>query len=341
MWLVCLPVWAQDGAARIKSEIERLRQSFPEKFEPANVKPAIEDLLSAASSAANGGNLYLSLEKLGQAADYLQGARAALGKSEAFDSEWANASRALETSGRTLRAVNWNGAPAALRALSETAQVKAVPLLDGARGFATATGPKDGMFYLGQALGEIEFARFCSTLRLPNGKHAFPLRSFLPELEALQAKTNAAFQPPKSIDLHTRFIALNSAIKLAKEADAGKDYAGALYQYLEGVRHYGMLDAPPVADSQHDAVKASLAAARKKLEVSREDESIALLFVQRAESQIAHYDGSASIPDEWRAAQVIVERVLPAHAAARKAAARPSGKSQRTVELTLVRWPYT
>ena len=75
--------------------------------------------------------------------------------------------------------------------------------------------------------------------------------------------------------------------------------------------------------------------------MSREDESIALLFVQRAESQIAHYDGSASIPDEWRAAQVIVERVLPAHAAARMAAARPSGKSQRTVELTLVRWPYT
>jgi len=216
-----------------------------------------------------------------------------------------------------------------------------VPLLDGARGFATATGPKDGIFYLGQALGEIEFAHFCSTLRLPDGKRAFPLRSFLPELEALQTKTNAAFQPPKSIDLHTRFIALNSAIKLAKEADAGRDYAGALYQYLEAVRHYAMLDAPPVADSQHVVLKASLAAARKKLGASREDESIALLFIQRAESQIAHYDGSASIPDEWRAAQVIVERVLPAHAAARQPAARPSGKSPRTVELTLVRWPYT
>ena len=72
MWLVCLPVWAQDGAARIKSEIERLRQSYPQKFEPANIKDATDDLLKAASSALNGGNLYLSLEKLGQAADYLQ-----------------------------------------------------------------------------------------------------------------------------------------------------------------------------------------------------------------------------------------------------------------------------
>jgi len=341
LWLVCLPVWAQDGTARIQAEIERLRQSFPEKFEPANVKPAIEDLLKSASSALQGGNLYLSLEKLGQATDYLQGARAALEKSGAFDSEWTAASRTLEASGRTLHAVNWKGIPAAVRALSETAQVKAVPLLDGARGFATATGPKDGIFYLGQALGEIEFARFCSTLRLSNGKRAFPLRSFLPELAALQTKTNAAFQPPKSIDLHSRFIALNSAIKLAKEADAGKDYAGALYQYLEAARHYAMLDAPPVAESQHEALKASLTAARKKLEASRDDESIALLFIQRAESQISHYDGSASIPDEWRAAQVIIERVLPAHAAARKSAAHPSGKAPRTVELTLVRWPYT
>ena len=133
----------------------------------------------------------------------------------------------------------------------------------------------------------------------------------------------------------------NSAIKLAKEADAGKDYAGALYQYLEAVRHYAMLDAPPVSDAQRDTLTASLAGARKKLESSRDDESVALLFVQRAESQIAHSDGSASIPDEWRAAQVIVERVLPAHAAARKSALRPSSKSPRTVELTLVRWPYT
>jgi len=136
---MCVPGWAQEGTARIQAEIERLRQSFPEKFEPANVKTATDDLLKASSSALQSVNVYLSLEKLGQAADYLQGARAALEKSDAFESEWAAASRALEASGRTLRAVNWNGAPAALRALSETARVKAVPLLDGARGFATAT----------------------------------------------------------------------------------------------------------------------------------------------------------------------------------------------------------
>jgi len=337
--LLAIPAYAQD--ARIQSEIERLRQAIPANFQPAEIKSATEDLLKAAGVAQARGDLYLTLEKLGQAEDYLQGARASLGKVEAFDTDWSAASRALAASDRELRAVNWSGAPAALRALSETAQVKAVPLLDGARGFATATGPKDGMFYVGQALGEIEFARFCATLRLGNGKRAFPLRSFLPELDALQKKTNAAFQPPKSIDMHPRFIALNSAIKLAKEADAAKSYAGALYQYLEAVRHYAMLDTPPVPESQHVALKASLAAARKKLESTRDDESIALLFVQRAQSQIAHDDGSASIPDEWRVAQVVLNIVLPAHAAARKSAGRLSGKEPRTVELTLVRWPYT
>ena len=47
------------------------------------------------------------------------------------------------------------------------------------------------------------------------------------------------------------------------------------------------------------------------------------------------------VADEWRVAQVVLENVLPAHAAARKPAARLPGKAPRTVELTLVRWPYT
>ena len=74
--------------------------------------------------------------------------------------------------------------------------------------------------------------------------------SILPELLALQQKANAAFQPPRSIDLHPRFIALNSTIKLARELDASKSYAGALYQYLEAARHYGMLFMPSVDAAQ-------------------------------------------------------------------------------------------
>jgi hypothetical protein len=225
--------------------------------------------------------------------------------------------------------------------LSETAQGRAVPLLEGGLGFATATAPKDGLFYLGQAEGEADFAKFCASLKFAGEKKALVLRSMLPELVALQRKTNAAFQPPRSIDLHSRFIALNSTIKLAQELDSRKFYAGALYQYLEAVRHYGMLDAPAVDASMQAPLNEAIAAQQNKLAALPHDVSIAQLFLERAATQVRHPDGSAPSPDEWRSTQVILDQVLPAHFAAEKAPRSMPSRTGKTVTLTLVRWPYT
>jgi hypothetical protein len=167
------------------------------------------------------------------------------------------------------------------------------------------------------------------------------LRSFLPELQKLQEKANAAFKPPRSIDLHPRFIALNSTLKLAEELDAQKLYAGALYQYLEATRHFAMLDAGPLDAAQQSALKIDLAAARKKYAASKQDDSLAELFLERAESQTAHADGSAPSSDEWRSARVILDQVLPAYSAGRKPASPLQRASGKTVDITLVRWPYT
>jgi hypothetical protein len=163
----------------------------------------------------------------------------------------------------------------------------------------------------------------------------------LPELHALQEKTNAAFQPPRSIDLHTRFIALNSSLKLAGELDASKLYAGALYEYLEAVRHYGMFEAVAPDAAKQSELKKAVSDAETRFSASSNDESLAQLFLQRAESQTAHEDGSAPSADEWRSAQVILERVLPAYLAAQKPASPLQQASGKTVDITLVRWPYT
>jgi len=238
---------------------------------------------------------------------------------------------------------DWSNAPLAVRAIAETAQRRAIPLLDGGRGFATATGPQDGLFYLGEAEGEADFANFCTSLKFVPQKFegATPLRSILPELQALQRKANAAFQPPKSIDLHSRFISLNSTIKLAEELDSSKLYAGALYTYLEATRHYGMLDAVPLSEAQQKEVKQAIAEERKKLASSTRDDSIAQAYVERAESYTAHADGSAPSADEWRSARLILDQVLPAYYAALKRAAPLQQIAGKTVDITLVRWPYT
>jgi hypothetical protein len=338
--------------SQIKAEISRLQQSL--KDTPiadknfAEVPSMVEGTLKAATEEVNAGQLYLALEKLGQAESLLHGARRASAKGEvekgglpAFESQWKTVSLRLNTADKDAHAKQWNHAPLAVRALSEAAQGKAIPLLEGAQGFAVATGPKDGLFYIGQAEGESDFGTFCASLSLVDKGAAFPLRSWLPELQNMQAKANAAFQPPQSIDLHSRFIALNSTIKLAQELDASRFYAGALLSYLEAVRHYGMLKAPPLDAAKQAQLKQDLAAERTKLAVSSGDDSLAQLFMERAQSYAVHPDGSAPTADEWRGARVILDQVLPAYYAAKKPAAQIAQAPGKTVEITLVRWPYT
>ena len=349
---LALPAAGQDASTQIKTQIERLQQSLKEKpvSDPnlPNVDSTIGGWLTEASEALSAGRIYMSLEKLRDATDLLSGVRNLIDKGEtvksslpAFESEWKKASLDLTALDQEARGRNWNNAPLAIRALSEGAQGKAQPLLEGGRGFATSTQPKDGLFYLGEAQGEAEFAKFCASLRFPRKTEAVPLRSLLPELRNLQEKTNAAFQPPRSIELHTQFVMLNGTLNLAHELDAERFYAGSLHQYLEAVRHYGMLDAVPLDAARQSALKVALAAQHKMVGASKRDDSIAQLFLERAESEVSHADGSAPSSDEWQSAQAIVDGVLPAYFAALKPASPLRQTSNKTIDITLVRWPYT
>lgn len=343
---------AQDAESQVKREVERLQRSLKEKpitdpdFAPVNNMAA--DGLKSAAEALNKGQLYVSLERLNSASSLLQGARTGEEKADAvksglpaFETEWGKASLQLTSLDQNARQRDWSKSPLAIRALAEAAQGRSIPLLDGSRGFATSTKPKDGLFYMGQAQGEAEFAKFCASLQVPHKPASLTLRSFLPELQKLQEKTNAAFQPPKSIDQHSRFIALNSALKLAKELDSSKFYAGALYEYLEATRHYGMIEGAAVDPAKQATLKNAVNDAQKKLDTSPQDDSIAQLIIERANSYLTHPDGSAPTSDEWKAAQVILEQVLPAYTAAEKPAVPVQRASGKTVDITLVRWPYT
>jgi len=351
--ILTLPVVGQDAASQIRAEIQRIQQSLKDRPiadpDTANLSTAIEGELKGASEAVNAGAMYLSLERLGQAIDLRQGAgevedkkaEIVKGGLPTYDAEWRKASLTLNEREQEERGRDWSNMPAAVRALSETALARAVPLMDGGRGFATATEPKDGLFYLGQAQGEVEFARFCASLHFARKANALQRRSLLPELHNLQEKTNAAFVPPRSIELHPRFIQLNSTLKLAQELDAARLYSGALYQFLEAVRNYGMLTAVPPDGKGKSSLKIAIGSMQKKLEASERDDSIAQLFVERAGSQVEHAAGKAPTADEWRSAQVIIDQVLPAYFATLQPASPQQRESGKTVDITLVRWPYT
>jgi len=341
-----------DAIARVRAEIERLRQSLKDHpltgDEQEQIASACEAALKSSAEALDGGRLYQSLEGLGRATELLEGARYVAAKTAtaaqglpAFESEWAEASRALAAAGQGARERSWDRSRAAVRGLSESASGRVLPLLEGARGFAVATKPADGLFYIGQAQGVADFADFCASLEFKKKTARYPLRSMLPELHRLQEKATAAFQPPLSIDQHPRFIALNSSLKLGLELDAAQSYAGSAYHYLEAIRHYGMLEAPTLDAAAQAAVKTDLAAARARVAASDRDESLAQIFLERAASQVEHVDGSEPSADEWRSARVILDQVLPAYSASRPPAAGRVAASRRALRMTLVRWPYT
>ena len=102
-----------------------------------------------------------------------------------------------------------------------------------------------------------------------------------------------------------------------------------------------MLDAPPLDASAHEQVRKDVARLTKELTASSADNSILQLFLERAASYTAHPDGSAPSADEWRGARVIVDQVVAAYYAAQKPAGALTTPSGRTVDITLIRWPYT
>jgi hypothetical protein len=114
-----------------------------------------------------------------------------------------------------------------------------------------------------------------------------------------------------------------------------------LYQYLDAVRHFGMLD-PAVPDAARQSeLRGKLTEELKKVETSKRDDSILQVLLERGTGWLNKPDSAAPSDDEWRAVRVIVEQVTPAYYAALKPAATPQIRAGKTATLTLVRWPYT
>jgi len=106
---------SQDTSSSVKAEIDRLQQSLKDKPvsnpDMPDLATVIETRLKDAGAALSAGRLYLSLERLGEAEDYLQGLRmvdekaAAIKDSlPAFESEWGKASVQLTAQEKAARA---------------------------------------------------------------------------------------------------------------------------------------------------------------------------------------------------------------------------------------------
>ncbi|MEA2690801.1 MAG: hypothetical protein QOJ16_188 [Acidobacteriota bacterium] len=343
------PAVSQDASSQIRGEIARLDRAVSSKPDSdpdwKGAKPSLAGALADARLSLAAGRLYRSLEELERARTSFRalesGRTAPKNGAPGFDAAWKKTSLELAALDGKALAKSWGATPAAIRAVAETAEGRARVLLDASRAYAGVTSVGAGFYYIGEAKAAAESASYCSTLHAYRQAAPLPLRPIAPELRQLQERTVAAFKPPRSIERHGDFISLNATLKLAGELDAAKLYAGALYQYLDAVQQFKRLDFPVPDPARQSALRGNLAALHTRLANSKQDDSIAELFLERTEGILAGRNGSAPSPDDWKNAAVIAEQVLPAYFAFLTPAPSQNLRASHTITVTLVRWPYT
>lgn len=309
----------------------------------ASLKTDIEPGMAGTEKALRDGLPLLALHRLASvqaqlaAAAYLVERPAAQRQDPMeFEKEWRRMGSELRADLAAPGSAALDGVhPAAVRAAGEAALFKVRVLYESSLEYGRNTMPEAGLYYVGAALAQDQFAAFCRSMSAPPGSGEARPRSLEGELDALQGELLLAYRPPASVDRHRQFIAANAAIKEARELDTAGLRYGALYRYLEAVLRVSLArtTAPP---PPNETLRGLLREAEARLGASGLDHSIGQVYLQSAQANLDAAGGG-----DPAVASAIVSFVLPRYFAALQPEPPRPAPPRATVTVTLVRWPYT
>lgn len=308
------------------------------------VRTSARPALDAAEQALKDGRRLLALQRLAaartnlSALEYLGGLPAAARTPAGFEAEWKRLSGSADPARIGEEAAPLAGVrPAAARALGEAALAQAGVYREASLEYGRNTAPENGLFYLGAARAQSEVAEFCRSLGVESAGPEPPVRPIPGELDELETRLLLSYRPPASIERHPEFIAASGALKEARElAEAGLHH-GALLRYLQAAQRFAVIAREPGTVAGTDAEIASKLESWKVRLPENRDDSVARLFVEIAEADLAaRAEGKRPVQ-----AAAIVDEVLPRYLAALGPAVNATAKALAKVTVTLVRWPYT
>jgi hypothetical protein len=335
---------AGDSKDPLAAEIERwaafLRDNTGTGEDWADVKQLSEPPLARAQGALRDGRRLLALLSLAAARENLAaaayvGERSADERKDAsaFEAEWMRMGTILRDDLAPLSPGALDGVrPAAVRALGEAALAQVRVYYDASLEYGRNTMPESGLFYLGSAQAQREFAAFCRTLSAPSPLAAPPVRALDGELDALESEILAAYRPPASIDRHDEFILASSTLKEARDLSAAGLHYGALLRYLQATQRFAPLR-PARASLDAAGLAGRLRELGARLSAGSFDHSLGRLFLEVAEA-----DGAGAGRES---ASAIATDVLPRYFAALEPRHPQPPRPAPGVTVTLVRWPYT
>jgi len=269
------------------------------------------------------------------ASAYLQGLPAEAHQPTGFEAEWKRMGGVLQSalakpSPNALDGVE----PLALRALGETTLPRTRVYYDASVEYGRNTMPDSGLFYVGAARAQVEFAALARSLSVRSGLRAPAVRAIDGELRALESEMLAVYRPPLSIDKHPEFIGASAALKEAKELNAAGLRYGALLRYLQAAVRFAPLR-PGVVDPESATIAEKLRSLRARLEARGVDHSVGRMMLEVGEAELE------TPPAGFRNAAAIADDVLPRYFAALEPARPAPAAVAARARVTLVRWPYT
>ena len=337
-----VPVARPSSSDPLAAEIARwatfLKNNSSKNEMWTQVKEAVTPVIARAEDALRKGRRLLALQRLASAqanlaaSVYLQERPAAQHADSGFEAEWKRMGNVLRADLRTPPPTAFAGVqPAAVRAMGEAALPQVRIFYDASLEYGRNTMPDAGLFYIGSAQAQRDFAAFCRSISAPSSRPAPPLRSLAGEIDRLEGEMLAAYKPPASVDKHGDFIRAHAALKEARELDAAGLRYGALLRYLQAAQRMA-----PIRKAPATLRGATLADLDARLSSGRFDDSLGRLFLEAARDEAEEGEGRSPAT-----AATIVEDVLPRYFAALEPARPAPPKPDARVTVTLVRWPYT
>jgi len=322
------------------SEFLKSNKSSDEMWKQA--KEATEPVIARADEAYRKGRRFLALQRLSAAgvnlsgSQYLQALSPAAHTDAGFEAEWKRMGEVLRADLRTPSPAALAGVqPAVVRARGEAALPQVRIFYDASLEYGRNTMPDAGLFYIGSAQAQRDFAAFSRRISSPASKPAPPLRSLAGEIDRLEGEMLAAYKPPASIDKHRDFILSHAALKEARELDAAGLRYGALLRYLQAAQRFAPVRMAP-AGLSGAAVAKRLDETDTQLAAQRFDDSIGRLFLEAARDEAEGGEGRSPAT-----AAILASDLLPRYFAAFEAAKPVAPKPEPRVTVTLGRWPYT
>jgi hypothetical protein len=299
--------------AAIVAETDRLRKTLVALKLPAAETESNARLLERIDRASRANRVFLSLYLLQQAVTSLRAleylnAKTEIGKGglEAFEQEWKRLGGELAEKESRLSSAASRPRPAVAQAILEKSLTQVQPNYRSGRLYGEQTTVDSGLYYLGFAKAQIEFALFCGGLEIDPTGAAAPTVSLSPELDEVEREVLQAYRRLGASDPQNLFIRINASLKVAQDLEKEKRFNGALLQCLEVWRAFGANITPATEPPSVEALKSQVESFRAQLSYGKTDYSLGWLYLQMTEAAME----SGGV-DDRRTAAAILRESLP------------------------------